>query len=814
MKLKDASSTGRRGEGRTGMGRAATVAALLSLSLVACGSPQDRAQDYYESGMEYLEEGDVAKARLEFKNALQTKEDHVPTLLALLNIEEKAGNFQQVAAILRAVTEHDPENLEAQLKFGKLLLMANQLEKAVEISESALAIDDSSADALAFKAAVFIKMEDPRSAARFANSALEIDPGNIDAIVVLAAERLNASDVKGAIEYLDRGLAGDERNVGLNVVKIQALASIEAFDEAETVIRRLIEFYPEQHEFRRGLVRFYMRSGREDDAEREIRAIAQKDSGNVEAQLDVIRFLNTVRNNEAAEAELNKYVAGSPGIYAYRFALAEIYRLREDLAGARRVLQDVVDLAGIEPDGLKARNFIAQLSLQQGDAEAAGEQIGQVLAVDERNTNALTYRAQMAIDRRELDDATQDLRTILADSPENVRALMLLARLHDLSGATELAEDRYARAFRFSNAQPGVGLPYVQFLLRQSLVERAEDVLLDVLTNNPRHLSTLQTLAQVRLVRQDWLGAQEAAELIKRINAESAVPEQVMGRVLEAQNQYEQSIAAFQGAYDLAERKTRPLVALIRAYVRSGRLDDADSFLSNLIETNNENYLAHILYGQLQELQGKPEEAEATLRRAIEIEPDNILAYNTLFASYSRKDRVDDARQLVDAGLAALPENFTLKLLRANVNEQAKEFDSAIATYEALYKEQPNSAIVANNLAALLTDHRNDKESHERALRLSERFRSSPVPQFKDTLGWTYHKLGDAEAATALLADAVGQLPEFAVFRYHLGMSYLANNDPEAARRELGRALELGQDSPFEGLDLVKDALENLGAEE
>ena len=121
---------------------------------------------------------------------------------------------------------------------------------------------------------------------------------------------------------------------------------------------------------------------------------------------------------------------------------------------------------------------------------------------------------------------------------------------------------------------------------------------------------------------------------------------------------------------------------------------------------------------------------------------------------------------------------------------------------------------MANNLAALLTDYRDDRESHERALRLSERFRSSPVPQFKDTLGWTYHRLGDSDAATALLANAVGQLPRFAVFRYHLGMSYLANNDREAARRELGRALELGAGTPFDQLGLSRDALGKLCATE
>ena len=794
--------------------RAVAVAALLSLALAACGSPEERSQGYYESGLEYLEEGDVTKARLEFKNALQTKEDHVPTLLALLDIEEKAGNFQQITAVLQALTEHDSKNLEIQLKFGQLMLMAGQIERAIEISDTALAIDDGDPNALAFKGAVLLKLEDSSSAVRFAESALAIDPENIDGIAVMAAERLIAGDFQGAIEYLDRGLASHERNIGLQLVKVQALANLEAYDEAEAVILRLIDFYPEEREFRRGLVRFYMRQGREDDAEREMRAIAENAPGEIAAQLEVVRFLNSVRGGDAAETELKSYIAQDPNNYTYRLMLAELKRSQDDSVGRLSVLQEIVNSAGLEPEGLAARNLMTGQYLADGDVAAARALIGEVLNVDARNTDALIYRASMAIDRRELDDATQDLRTVQADSPESVRALMLLARLHDLSGATELAEDRFARALRFSNANPTVGLPYVQFLLRQSLFARAEDVLIDVLTGHQRDIPSLQALAQVRLIRQDWLGAQEAAELIRSINAVSEVPGEIMGRVLQAQNQYEQSIAAFQGAYDLAERKTRPLVALIRAYVGNGKFDDAEHFLNSLVEANRENYLAHLLFGQLLELRDRPDEAEAKLKTAIAIEPENILAYNTLFAFYSRSGQAEDSRQLITEGLIALPDDFTLRLLSASLYEQIEDFQAAIAEYESLHEERPNSAVVANNLASLLTDFRDDRESHERALVLSERFRGSPVPQFKDTLGWTYHKLGDTQAAASLLADAVGQLPDFAVFRYHLGMSYLANDDREAARRELERALELGQDKPFHQLDLARDAFENLGATE
>ena len=129
--------------------------------------------------------------------------------------------------------------------------------------------------------------------------------------------------------------------------------------------------------------------------------------------------------------------------------------------------------------------------------------------------------------------------------------------------------------------------------------------------------------------------------------------------------------------------------------------------------------------------------------------------------------------------------------------EISGRFDDAIKLYEELLKERPNADVVANNLASLLSDHRTDKASLARAHELAQRFKRSEVAQFKDTLGWINYKMGKADEATMLIADATKQLPDLAVFRYHLGMSYLAQNKKDAARKELEKALALGEGKSF-----------------
>jgi len=99
--------------------------------------------------------------------------------------------------------------------------------------------------------------------------------------------------------------------------------------------------------------------------------------------------------------------------------------------------------------------------------------------------------------------------------------------------------------------------------------------------------------------------------------------------------------------------------------------------------------------------------------------------------------------------------------------------------------------IVANNLASLLTDHRTDKASLERAKSLVMLLKNSQVPQFKDTMGWVDYKRRDYTSASSLLEAAAAQLPNVPLVHYHLGMTYLATGQAAKASEQFKKAQNL-----------------------
>ena len=135
---------------------------------------------------------------------------------------------------------------------------------------------------------------------------------------------------------------------------------------------------------------------------------------------------------------------------------------------------------------------------------------------------------------------------------------------------------------------------------------------------------------------------------------------------------------------------------------------------------------------------------------------------------------------------------------------------SGIAAYEALLAERPNAAILANNLAALLADHRKDPASLRRAYDLAQRFRGADNPHLKDTAGWTAHLAGKHVEASELLKSASTEAPDLAVVQYHYGMNQLALNNTKAAKAALQRSIELAKTSPFPQVDEARRTLEKL----
>jgi tetratricopeptide (TPR) repeat protein len=751
--------------------------------------------------MQLLSKQDYVKAGIEFKNALQNKKDMIGAWRGLLAVETHNRNIQGMVPILRTIVELDPKDLDSKLKLGHFLMGGNELDQALDLANAAIALDGRNPNALAFKAAVLLKLKDGSGAKREAQAAIDIEPANAEALVVLALERMTRGDTDGALLIVDRpGLhfkAEDE--FAIQLLKLQIFEKSGDLKQQEALLRKLVELHPFESALQRSLISVYVKQKRYDDAEQELRTFSAAHPADLTAALNVVRFLQQFKGPAAAREELVARInAGGQQVVKYQLALADFDFAQGRVADSIQLLESLVSSARSPEDLLAAQVKLAQIQFQQKKFHAAETLVTAVLHKDNRNIDGLKLRALLRLQQRQLDVAIADLRQALDDQPRSSDLMLLLANAYERSGSMELADKQYADATKASGFDVEVSLNYVAFLRRRGNVERAEDLLTQLARQWPYNVAVLSALADIRLARQNWIGAQEIAETIRKIGNTQGLSDQILAAALSGQGKYSDSIRILEGVQAATPAAVQPMAALVNTLIRAQKLDEAVSFLQTVLKTNPANAEAHVMLGSVQLLKDAPDQAVQSFRTAIERQPKDIAGYSALANFYVRNKNLDEAEKVIRAGLQQQPDSFAMHLTYAGVLEQKGDYETAIGEYEILLKQDPGSLIAANNLASLLSDRYTDKASLERAYSLAAVLRKSQIPNFKDTLGWIDYLRGDYKSATGLLEEAAAALPNVAIVQYHLGMSYLATGQVGKASAQFKKALALAPDSSLQ----------------
>src|SRR5262249_47717297 len=158
----------------------------------------------------------------------------------------------------------------------------------------------------------------------------------------------------------------------------------------------------------------------------------------------------------------------------------------------------------------------------------------------------------------------------------------------------------------------------------------------------PQNLQILSNLAQAKLQRQDWTGAQEIADTIRRLgNAQdTGIADQIRGAALVGQNKFNESIDILQGAYAAFPSAPQPMAALVDAYVRAKQIDKAVAFLHTVLKANPANAQPHILLGSIKFATNQPDEAFKDFSTAIATDPKDVNGYRALANFYLSRQNI------------------------------------------------------------------------------------------------------------------------------------------------------------------------------
>ncbi|MBL4812260.1 MAG: tetratricopeptide repeat protein [Rhodobacteraceae bacterium] len=793
---------------------------MATLFLAGCESDEEKAEGFYQSGLELLESGDVERALVQFRNVFQHNGFHKEARETYASIQLERGETDEAYGQYLRLVEQYPDTVDARLTLAEIsITRGNWLE--VERHGNAaleLAPDNPRAAAIAATIAYRNAVRDEDDQARDTalaeiRAVLEQTPDNLVARRVLIGALMEGRTPSLALPEVERALELAPNALDFHIAKLQLVFDDEVAAQAQ--LEDMFERFPDNEEVRAALIRWHMARQDFDAAEEVLRRLAAENPAQAGGNVVVVQFLKAARGSDAALAEVNRLVAAegdgeNADLYRSLGATIEFENGQHDQAIA--TMQEIIARGDDDDRSRKLKAALAQMLLATGNQVGARALVEEILAVDTSNVPALMMRASWQIDDDSPDAAVNTLRTALSQSPRDARIVTMMARAYERAGSRELANERLALAVEFSDPGAAESIRYARVLIGDDRMQVAEQILLDSYRSNPGHLGLQGILADLWLKDENWSRLQQMVDGLNNVGTPDAInaANQLRTAILTKQSRTEETLALLEQQASEADADSRDLINLVLAQVRAGNPDIARGFLNDALTSAPDDPSLRLLDANLRATSGEIGEAEVIFKQLIEDFPTSESAARLYYRLLVSENRQDDADAVLDAAIEAQPNAARLFWIKAGELEHRGDIDGAIEIYEQLYEQDSNNVVVANNLASLITTHRDDAEGLERAYAVARRLRGLNVPAFQDTYGWIEYRRGNFDEALSNLEPAAEGLPEDGLVQYHLGMTYLGLNRTDDAVRLLNHALELAGSSDLPQYQTARETLESI----
>jgi tetratricopeptide (TPR) repeat protein len=786
-----------------------TLPAVLACAifLTGCKSPEERAEEYYESGIALMESGDYDRALVELRNVFEFNGSHRDARFALATIllEQKNNTGQAYGQYLR-IAEQFPEDLETRVILSEIAFDTSNWDELVRHGEQAVALGSGQPRveaidlALQYREAVLADdIPGLRALGREVTALIETQPDN-NILRELSTDALARSeDYEGALVHVEWSIEQDPEDKSNWQRKLALLLQKNDLEAAEAHLVEMVAAFPEDVEIRQALLRFYLQSDDLEAAEDYLRGLAAEASPDEPGpQIDLVNFIQQTQGMEEARKQLDEAIAASTNPAVLRIVrsgmMFSVGERDEALAELEDILVSNADTMDQELVHTVKVN-LARMLLTMGNEVGARARVEEVLAEDAGQPDALKMQAAWQIDDDNADAAINSLRAALDRAPEDSDAMTLMAQAYTRSGRPELARDFLALAVEASGNAPEESLRYANVLVREGDLVPAEDVLLPALRLDPRNTSILALLGELYLRMEDIPRAKQVLESLNDSQDPAAgqAATRLEAQIMRLENGVDEALNYLERLATSSDSSVSSRLELIRARLANNELDSALELSQQLVDEAPENLVFQTFLATVHAARGELDTAIEMYRAIVAQEPRASNVWLELSRTLEIRDGEGGGAPVIDEALAVLPDEPNLLWAKASYLENDGDIGGAIDIYESLYQRNSNSIVIANNLASLLSTYRQDDESLERAWNVARRFRDTDIPAMQDTFGWILHRRGDSQEALPYLEAAAAGLPNDPVVQYHLGEVYRTLDRQEDAVAQYRLAVKVAR---------------------
>jgi len=662
-------------------------------------------------------QGDRVRTESALQAALQAKPDFGPALIVRARILAGSGQFDEASKLIDAVLARDPARVDAWSLRGDMLMFIKKDEAAaVEAYRQALAVEASYLPAHGALLNIQLRRRDI--------VAMTAQVAQLQTVLPRHPQTMLAN---GQLAFVKRdfGKAREHSQTLLRLApnhpaSLLLAGAIEleggSLLLAETHLTKALQGHPNLALARKLLAQTYLRMGQPNKVLAVLQPFIAVQSDDPEIAAAAGEAYLQLGDPSSAEAMFARATKLSPDSPRFRTALALSQLARGDAESAFNELQAVA----ARDSGSLADLALISAHLKRGEGEKALAAASALVAKLPKDAMALTTRARIHAARNSSALARADLESALGADPQYFPAAAALATLDMAEGKGEQARARFEKQLQIDPRNYLASLALAQLLSSAGMpADAGLQVLGDAIKSTPSEPTLRVALVNQHLLSKDFKAALAAAQ---------------------------QGMAALPDSADMLD-------ALGRAQLVSGDLQQALSAFHRLAGLNAQSALPHLRLADTYLAMKDRASAEASLRRALTLQPNQAVAQRRLLQMTLADNRARDA----------------LEVARTIQKQQPKADAGYLYEYDIQLKLKNPSAA----MAALRTGLKS-APSAELARRLHLQMRASGPP---------------ADAAR-FAAEWQRSHPDDLAFEYHLAEVAIVDKDLTQAEARLRRVVE------------------------